>query len=124
MFKLLGLAALAASLLLFVAERPAAVSAHADYDHSDPAKDATVTSAPSQVKVWFSEGVQSRGSSLKVTNASGQQVDNKDPKVDTSDPDRKLMTVSLQPNLPSGTYKVNWTTTLIRGFLRKPSPSG
>ena len=32
MFKLFGLAALAASLLLFGAERPVAVSAHAEYD--------------------------------------------------------------------------------------------
>src|SRR5205823_1598935 len=80
-------------------------------DHSDPADGATVATAPGVVKVWFSEGVRAvSDSNLKVVDSSGQQVDNKDSKVDTSDPDRKLMTVSLKPNLPAGTYTVQWAT--------------
>jgi len=110
MSKLFGLAVAAATVLFMVAERPVVVLAHAEYDHSDPADGATVTTAPSTIKVWFSEGVKSSGSSLKVTNASGQQVDNKDSKVDTSQADRKLMTVTLPPNLPDSTYTVNWVT--------------
>jgi copper transport protein len=111
MFKLLRLAGLGATLLLVTAGPPALVSAHAEYDHSDPADGATLVTPPSMVKVWFTEGVKSgAGSSLKVQNSAGQQVDNSDSKVDTSDPDRQIMTVSLRPGLPSGTYTVAWNT--------------
>jgi copper resistance protein C len=103
-----GVVALMATLLLL---RPATVSAHSEYDRSEPADGATVAAAPATVKVWFTETVQLSGSSLKVTNAAGQQVDNKDVKLDPSDADRKILVVSLNSGLPAGTYKVAWTST-------------
>jgi LPXTG-motif cell wall-anchored protein len=101
--------AIALTVALFVG-RPVNVSAHAEYDHSEPAKDATVTAAPTMVKVWFTEGVQLRQSSLMVHNAAGQQVDLKDAKLDPSDSENKIVVVSLMPNLPAGAYKVEWKT--------------
>src|SRR6476469_5129981 len=109
--KLFGLAAIAAAVLLAVAGRPVAVLAHAEYYHSEPAADAVVAASPSQVKVFFSEGVKSgSGSSLKVVNAAGQQVDNNDSKVDTTVKERNVMTVTLKPSLPAGIYTVQWKT--------------
>ena len=102
-----GMLALAATLILC---RPANVSAHAGYDHSEPTAGSTVATVPTTVKVWFTESVQLRGSSMKVTNAGGQQVDSKDLKLDPSDADHKLLVLSLNPGLPAGTYTVAWKT--------------
>ena len=88
--------------------RPAGVSAHAGYDHSEPTAGSTVATAPTTVKIWFTESVQLSGSSVKVTNAAGQQVDSKDLKLDPSDADHKILVVSLNSGLPAGTYTVAW----------------
>ena len=103
-----GIVALAAAALLV--SRPAAVSAHAGYDHSEPTAGSTLAAAPATVRVWFTETVQLSGSSLKVTNAAGQQVDRDDLKLDPGDDDHKILVISLSPNLPAGTYRVEWKT--------------
>jgi methionine-rich copper-binding protein CopC len=103
--SLVGIALLAAVLIV---GRPASVSAHAGYDHSEPTAGSTVGAAPATVKIWFTETVQLSGSSVKVTNAAGQQVDSKDLKLDPSDADHKILVVSLNPGLPAGTYTVAW----------------
>src|SRR4051794_25556095 len=89
---------------------PYRASAHSEYDHSEPAKDATVTAAPTSVKVVFTEELTLKGSSVMVQNAAGQQIDGKDMKLDPADKDRKTLIVSLPANLPAGTYKVIWTS--------------
>jgi methionine-rich copper-binding protein CopC len=111
MRQLASFGAMAALLATLMLGRPAAVSAHSDYDHSDPPAGSTVATAPATVKVWFTETVQLSGSSLKVTNGAGQQVDSNDVKLDPIDDDHKIVVVSLNPSLPAGTYKVAWKTT-------------
>ena len=101
----LGILALTAAMIV---ARPASVSAHAELDHSEPAADATLTTAPSVVKLSFTEELQLKGSSLMVKNAAGQQVDSKDVKLDPADKEHKTLLVSLPANLPAGTYKVMW----------------
>jgi methionine-rich copper-binding protein CopC len=98
----------APAVLLALAVAP--VFAHAKYDRSDPAAGATVASAPAQVKVWFGEEPSPTQSTLMVTDASGARVDTGDGKVDASDPDRKLMTVSLKSGLANGVYTVKYHT--------------
>ncbi len=105
-FRVLAGLALA-TLLLFGAPRLAA--AHAEYDHSDPAAESVVPSAPAQVQVWFTEGARGQGSSLQVMDAAGNRVDAGDGQVDLNDPDRQRMFVSL-PSLPDGVYTVHWVT--------------
>ncbi|MEZ4661357.1 MAG: copper resistance protein CopC [Caldilineaceae bacterium] len=85
--------------------------AHADYDHSDPAADATVTTAPTSVQIWFTEELFRRQgqNGIEVQNAAGERVDVDDAAID--DDDRTLMTVSLAPNLADGVYQVHWRTT-------------
>lgn len=100
---LFGAVALAAALVVGL---PSSVSAHAEYDRSEPASGATVSVSPTVVKVWFTEEVRLVGSSLKVVNPNGVQVDIKDTKLDTTD--HKLLTVSLMRDLPPATYKVDW----------------
>ena len=96
-----------ATTLLLGAPRDAA--AHARYDHSDPAAESVVPTAPAQLQAWFTEGVRNQGSSLQVTDTAGNRVDNNDGQVDLNDPDRKRMWVTLQA-LPDGVYTVRWVT--------------
>ena len=106
LFRVLAGLSLAATLLLGA---PRGASAHARFDHSDPASESVVPTAPTQLQAWFTEGVRNQGSTLQVMDAGGNRVDNNDGQVDLNDPDRKRMWVTL-PALPDGVYTVRWVT--------------
>ena len=103
--KLLWITALLAAL-----HHPSvtAVLAHADYERSVPAADEVVNQAPQQVQVWFTQDLFRREgeNSLEVYGPGELRVDLDDAAID--DDDRKLMTVSLQPDLADGVYIVRW----------------
>ena len=84
------------------------VLAHADYDRSVPAAAEVVLQAPQQVQVWFTQELFRREgqNSLEVYGPDEQRVDLDDFAID--DDDRKLMTVSLPPDLANGVYTVRW----------------
>ena len=81
---------------------------HAEYDHSDPAADAVVAVAPTQVRIWFTQELFRRQgvNQIAVYDATEQRVDLDDAVI--ADDDRTLMTVSLAPALPNGRYTVRW----------------
>lgn len=83
-------------------------SGHAEYDHSDPAADAMLAAAPTQVQIWFTQELFRRQGTnkLEVYDAAGQRVDLDDVTID--DDDRTLLRVSLPPSLPAGRYTVRW----------------
>ena len=103
--KPLGLAVLLATIHFPL---PTAVLAHADYDHSVPVAGEVVLQAPQQVQVWFTQELFRREgqNSLEVYGPDEQRVDLDDFAID--DDDRKLMTVSLPPDLANGVYTVRW----------------
>ncbi|MFN8475475.1 MAG: copper resistance protein CopC [Anaerolineae bacterium] len=101
--RFIALAAMALILALFAA---GTVLAHAHYDHSEPADGATVAQSPAVVRAWFTEKLSPPNSYLTVVDSNNQRVDTNDSKVDSNDP--TLMTISLKPNLPAGTYTVKW----------------
>ncbi len=125
--------ALALALCALVAPR---VEAHARYARSEPGADATVSTAPDELRVWFTEAVRNQGSRLEVVNAAGARVDRGDGRVDMSLADRRLMRVSLPP-LPDGVYTVRWRTVsaddgdqadgtfrfTVRGATSTPAPT-
>jgi methionine-rich copper-binding protein CopC len=92
---------------------PRMVSAHADYDRSEPAADALVERAPVQVRIWFTQELFRRQgiNTLAVVDAAGQRVDQDDAAID--DDDRTLMTVTLAPDLPNGLYTVRWQAVSV-----------
>ena len=124
-------------LLLF----PGVASAHAILLRSDPAKDAVLRVAPSQVRMWFSEDLNPAFSTASVidasnttasnVNAAGHRVDNRDAHV--SPGDSKEMDVTLPPNLPPAAYLVLYQTDsaedghILRGsflfFVARPDGS-
>ncbi len=80
-------------------------SAHAVLVNSNPADNATLTSAPSQVDLYFSEAIDPNLSKLSVMDAKGQQVDAHDAHLDPADATHLL--VSL-PKLSDGVFTVMW----------------
>ena len=94
----------AASFLAFATMTPRAF-AHAFPDHAQPAVGTTVSSPPSEVKIWFTGKLEPAFSKIEVRDAAGATVDQGNATVDPQD--AILMHVSLKP-LPPGTYQVLW----------------
>jgi methionine-rich copper-binding protein CopC len=97
-----------AAVLLALAVSGAArvADAHAHLDRSEPAAGSTVETAPTRVRVWFSESVDGAVSGLSVLDATGTAVDRNDSARDGAD--EKLVSVSLPADLPEGVYTVQW----------------
>jgi len=87
---------------------PLTSAAHAVLLRSEPARDAVLNAAPSQVRMWFSEDLNPTFSTASVMNASNRRVDTGQAHVSASDP--REMDVQLQPNLPTAVYIVIWRT--------------
>jgi len=95
---ILALAALAAAPAL----------AHALLVRAAPSVGATVTTAPGDVTITFSESIEPAFSSIVVQNAAGDRVDVGQPHPVQGDAHR--FAVGLKP-LPPGTYAVSWKAT-------------
>ena len=94
---------------LLASQAPGRVAlAHADLDRSDPAADALLTTAPTQVQLWFTQELFRRQgmNSIEVYAADGSRQDQGDATI--NDDDRTLITVALKPDLPPGVYTVRW----------------
>ena len=70
------------------------VFAHADLVRSDPAANAVLDQAPSQVTIEFTEAVEPRLSKIEVLYDDGSVADNNDTTRDPADP--KVLHVSLK----------------------------
>lgn len=95
-------------------------SAHAEYVSSLPAAGASVATAPTTVKVTFSEELNAQGNELKVTTG-GAVVDMGNTALDKSDADRKTVIVSLKTGLKDGVYTVNWKNSSADGHSEEGS---
>ena len=92
-------------MLLSLALWPALVSAHAILDTSNPAANAVVTIAPAEVKLEFTEGLQPNASSAQLYDADAKKVDTPASHIGANP---KELILPLPPNLPRGTYTVQW----------------
>src|SRR5256712_8140993 len=72
---------------------------------SAPEQTSGVAQAPFEVLVWFTEAVELQFSEMQVLDSKGTRVDNNDfhHHGDASNPG-----ITIQPNLPEGTYTVAW----------------
>lgn len=91
--------------LVFFGALPEASWGHAFPDHSDPKVGATVAGSPASVRIWFDGALEPAFSTIMVHSMDGRMVDNRDGRVDPSDP--TLVEVGL-PKLAPGTYLVIW----------------
>ena len=79
-----------------------AASAHAHLDHSVPAVGSTVTTAPQEVTLTFTQDLEAAFSSVEVTDPSGARVDQGEAKISGN-----TMQIELKTIVP-GTYTVHW----------------
>jgi copper transport protein len=91
---------------LVLASWPASVAAHAVLLRGTPSNRQSLTRAPDQVELLFSEPLDRVFSSVRVIDASGQRVDTGDGRVDLNDD--HLLVVSLPSGLSNGVYTVLW----------------
>jgi methionine-rich copper-binding protein CopC len=106
---LVALALMALSVTIAAAHTTTIVKA-------DPAVGSTVAKSPPQVMVQFSEEVVSKGSTMKVVDASGKQVSQGDGHLDLNDPNHQTMLASLLSSpLPDGVFTVKYHVILTDG---------
>ncbi len=98
-----SLAAAAAALALL---SPAAL-AHAFLKDATPPVGSTLATAPTDVAIDFTEGVEPAFSTITVTNVSGHTVQSGRPRLDGA---QTRLAVALGP-LPPGLYRVTWHAT-------------
>jgi copper resistance protein C len=85
--------------------------AHAHPKTMVPAQDSTGP-APSKISITFSEAVEPKFSSIKLTNIDGKSVD---PEASTPvQGDPTTITLAI-PSLPTGTYVVHWVNVSVDG---------
>src|SRR3984893_14344314 len=89
--------------------------AHAFVDHAEPAVGSQIHSAPTLVKIWFTEKLEPALSKIQVFDTSGLEVDKRDVKIDQSN--AALLIVSL-PELKPGKYKVVWRAVSVDSHVR------
>jgi methionine-rich copper-binding protein CopC len=80
-----------------------AAFAHAEMINAVPRVGSTVTAAPTEIAINYTQGVKPELSTIEVQDASGTRVDTGDVRL-AADNDKR-MTVGLKP-LKAGTYKV------------------
>lgn len=99
----------AVAMLTIVAAAGTA-AAHAFLQRAVPPVGSTVSTPPSEVRLWFTEPLEPAFSSVEVQDAAGKRVDQNDSAVETTD--AKQLRIALPP-LAAGTYKVIWRATSV-----------
>jgi len=89
------------ALLVMALSAPAA-RAHAFLDHASPLVGSTVSAAPHEVSLTFTQNLEPAFSSVTVTDASGAQVNQGKAQISGN-----TMRVGLK-SLAPGTYRVRW----------------
>jgi methionine-rich copper-binding protein CopC len=88
--------------LLLVMFGSVAADAHAFLDHASPLVGSTVSSAPREVALTFTQNLEAVFSSVQVTDANGARVDQGKAVVSGN-----TMRVGLK-SISQGTYRVRW----------------
>ena len=99
----------AASIVAACVAITTGAEAHAFLRTARPAVGSTVATAPREVVIDFTEGVEPAFSAIAVTDGAGRRVDTGDPHRDGA-PDR--LAVALKTLAP-GTYTVAWHATSV-----------
>ena len=79
-----------------------AAQAHAFLDHAEPRVGSTVSAAPRELTLSYTQNLEPAFSRVEVTDANGKRVDLGKPSISSA-----VMRVGLKPLSP-GTYRVHW----------------
>jgi len=100
-------------LFVMISVFPSHFSAHAYIIKTAPYDNEILTNSPREVVIQFDESIESPFDSIKVLDASGHRVDLQNGKVDPNRP--SILKTGLKPNLPKGTYTVQWRVVSADG---------
>ena len=92
-----------------VAVLPGGASAHAFLAKAVPGVGSTVASAPAELSIDFTEGVEPAFSHIEVSDAGGARVDRNDVHAEAGG---SRLAVGLKP-LPPGRYRVGWQAVSV-----------
>jgi copper resistance protein C len=98
------LAFLAAAALLMLPVLP--VHAHVSLVRSAPEANATLSAPPPEIRLWFSEAPQTRGTSVRLVDAAGELVATTPAIADEADP--RQVFIRPEAELAPGSYTVHW----------------
>lgn len=90
------------------------VLAHAMLVKAEPAKRASLTTAPSQVRLWFNEEIEPAFATLSVIDANKKAVTEDKAVVDSEDP--KSIILKL-PEMQAGRYTVKFRVLSVDGHV-------
>jgi methionine-rich copper-binding protein CopC len=114
-----GAALLLVALVLALSPAPqqAESAPHLRLVRSAPMADTTVAGAPSEVRLFFSEPPQMRGTTVRLVNAAEALVPTTDAAADPADPKE----VFIRPNAPlvPGRYTVQWRVIAADGHTQR-----
>jgi methionine-rich copper-binding protein CopC len=91
----------------------ASAQAHAKLGSSEPRASSTLDAAPKQIRLNFNEPLEAAFSKLKLTAANDREI-----ALQRVDVDKATM-VAPVPALPSGAYRVQWSTMAHDGHKAK-----
>jgi copper transport protein len=95
-------------LWLLLLAFPASVDAHAAFERSDPAAGATLTEAPAEIRIWFTEPLEQSYTGADLLDAAGAKVP--DITVAIAPDDGHQLIIDPPADLPEGGYTVAWRT--------------
>ena len=94
------------TLVSICAVASTAASAHAFLERAVPSVGSTVTSAPSELRLSFTQNVEVALSGVRIASVAGASVPASKPTGDQADPN--TLHVRLGRSLAAGTYVVTW----------------
>ncbi|HLI50379.1 MAG TPA: copper resistance protein CopC, partial [Thermomicrobiaceae bacterium] len=98
-------AALVLAIIFLSLITAATTSAHAYIVRTSPAADATIQTPPAAIDIWFTEPIQAPPHAIVVTGPSGNQLQQGQAKVSSSDSTELTVPIKSGAN---GTYTVEW----------------
>jgi copper transport protein len=90
-------------LLFFSLTLP--VSAHANLVRSEPATNARLTTPPDEIRLYFTEPIETQFSRIEIWDAQGTVLDGLNSQID---PDDEKQLVLIPGDMPDGVYTVTW----------------
>ncbi len=104
-------------LVVLIITSVAVVSAHLKVDKTFPATGATVTSAPAQIQVWFSQAPTVAVSGLALEGPSGKvELGKVTAGMAEGKPDNSVVAPVIG-TVPPGVYTVSWRTSGADGHI-------
>lgn len=94
--------------------------AHAHLESVTPADKATIATAPKEIDLTFTEGLELKFSGVDVVGPEKEKVKIGTP---TLSKDAKALTIPLDATLKPGTYTVDWHALSVDGHKSKGSTS-